>query len=48
MDPYTFLRDAYLQRRRHKVYDGNPPPETEADEAWYGPGYGSDPIRTPQ
>ena len=48
VDPYTFLRDAYLQRRRHKVYDGNPPPETEADEAWYGPGYGSDPIRTPQ
>jgi phospholipid-binding lipoprotein MlaA len=48
LDPYTFLRDAYLQRRRSKVYDGNPPPETEADEAWYGPGYGSDPIQAPQ
>jgi len=36
VDPYSFLRDAYLQRRRHKVYDGNPPPETESDEAWDG------------
>ncbi len=25
LDPYTFLRDAYLQRRRMLVYDGNPP-----------------------
>jgi phospholipid-binding lipoprotein MlaA len=24
-DPYLFLRDAYLQRRRYLVYDGNPP-----------------------
>ena len=47
VDPYTFLRDAYLQRRRYKVYDGNPPPETEADEAWYGPGYGSAPGSAP-
>ncbi len=45
VDPYTFLRDAYLQRRRSKVYDGNPPPETEAEEAWYGPGYGPDPLQ---
>jgi phospholipid-binding lipoprotein MlaA len=45
LDPYTFLRDAYLQRRRNKVYDGNPPPETEADELWYGPGYGPNPTR---
>ena len=44
VDPYTFLRDAYLQRRRSKVYDGNPPPETEAEDAWYGPGYGSEPV----
>lgn len=27
-DPYAFLRDAYLQKRRNVVYDGNPPPET--------------------
>lgn len=25
LDPYTFTRDAYLQRRRNQVYDGNPP-----------------------
>lgn len=24
-EPYTFMRDAYLQRRRSLVYDGNPP-----------------------
>lgn len=25
LDKYTFLRDAYLARRRNQVYDGNPP-----------------------
>jgi len=25
IDPYVFLRDAYLQRRRALVHDGNPP-----------------------
>ena len=25
IDPYVFVRDAYLQRRRALVYDGNPP-----------------------
>jgi len=25
LDKYTFLRDAWLQRRRNMVYDGNPP-----------------------
>ena len=25
LDRYTFLRDAYLQRRRSLIYDGNPP-----------------------
>ena len=29
LDRYTFIRDAYLQRRRYLVYDGKPPPETE-------------------
>lgn len=24
-DPYTFVREAYRQRRRHLIYDGNPP-----------------------
>ena len=26
LDPYTFLRDAYIQQRRNLIYDGNPPP----------------------
>jgi len=29
LDRYSFIRDAYLQRRRNLVYDGNPPPEPE-------------------
>lgn len=31
LDPYEFLRDAYLQRRRNLVHDGSPPPEKEDD-----------------
>jgi phospholipid-binding lipoprotein MlaA len=31
LDKYTFMRDAYLQRRRSLIYDGNPPPEPEDD-----------------
>jgi phospholipid-binding lipoprotein MlaA len=34
LDPYIFVRDAYLQRRRNLVYDGNPPTE-DYDELWY-------------
>jgi phospholipid-binding lipoprotein MlaA len=35
LDPYEFLRDAYLQRRRRLIYDGRPPPEGEpALPAW--------------
>jgi phospholipid-binding lipoprotein MlaA len=30
LDPYTFTRDAYLQRRRNQVYDGNPPDDDES------------------
>ncbi|MDB5862360.1 MAG: transporter [Betaproteobacteria bacterium] len=29
LDPYQFMRDAYLQRRRNLVYDGNPPPDKD-------------------
>jgi phospholipid-binding lipoprotein MlaA len=29
IDPYTFVRDAYLQRRRSLVYDGKPPPDED-------------------
>jgi phospholipid-binding lipoprotein MlaA len=25
LDPYTFVRDAYLQKRQNDIYDGNPP-----------------------
>lgn len=32
LDPYSFMRDAYLQRQRNRVYDGNPPDE-EAEPA---------------
>ena len=31
LDPYEFLRDAYLQRRRNLVYDGSPPPDRDED-----------------
>jgi phospholipid-binding lipoprotein MlaA len=31
LDPYEFLKDAYLQKRRSDIYDGNPPPE---DDVW--------------
>jgi phospholipid-binding lipoprotein MlaA len=30
LDKYTFVRDAFLQRRRSLIYDGNPPPESGA------------------
>lgn len=29
LDPYAFTRDFYLQQRRYKVFDGNPPVEYE-------------------
>jgi phospholipid-binding lipoprotein MlaA len=32
IDRYTFIRRAYLQRRRYLVYDGQPPPAKEEDE----------------
>ena len=32
LDKYSFIRDAYLQRRRSLVYDGDPPPEPEPPE----------------
>ena len=25
LDPYTFVRDAYLQKRQNDIHDGNPP-----------------------
>lgn len=29
LDPYEFTRDAFLQKRQHDIYDGNPPLEYE-------------------
>ena len=31
LDKYSYMRDAYLQRRRSLIHDGNPPREVEAD-----------------
>ncbi|MCC7326677.1 MAG: VacJ family lipoprotein [Burkholderiales bacterium] len=31
LDPYTFVRRSYLQRREYQVYDGKPPPEKDED-----------------
>ncbi len=32
LDKYSFTRDAFLQRRRNQVYDGNPPDEDTTSE----------------
>jgi phospholipid-binding lipoprotein MlaA len=37
LDKYSFTRDAYLQRRRNQVYDGNPPDEEEAPDPGSAP-----------
>jgi phospholipid-binding lipoprotein MlaA len=34
IDPYAFVRDAYLQRRRALVYDGDPPMSADDDVMW--------------
>jgi phospholipid-binding lipoprotein MlaA len=34
LDPYVFLRDAYLQRRQNLVYDGNPPESETQGDFW--------------
>ena len=48
LDPYEFVRDAYLQRRRNMVYDGNPPDEDDLEpEAQPKPG-ASGPAPTPE
>lgn len=31
LDPYTFVRRAYLQRREYLVHDGKPPPEKDEE-----------------
>jgi phospholipid-binding lipoprotein MlaA len=37
LDRYSFIRDAYLQRRQNQVYDGNPPRRKYEDEEDDGP-----------
>lgn len=32
LDPYEFVRDAYLQKRENEVYDGAPPLEDDLEE----------------
>ncbi len=32
LDAYSFRRDAYFQRQRNILYDGNPPEEEENAE----------------
>lgn len=34
LDRYVFVRDAYLQRRRNLVHDGNPPEDQDYDLFW--------------
>lgn len=34
LDRYVFVRDAYLQRRRSLVHDGNPPADEDYDLFW--------------
>jgi len=46
LDRYSFFRDAYLQRRRNLVYDGNPPPEKyDEDDSPDEPTPGSPPAK---
>jgi phospholipid-binding lipoprotein MlaA len=33
LDHYAYVRDAYLQRRRNLIYDGNPPPELNPEKS---------------
>lgn len=35
LDPYSLIRDGWLQRRRNAVYDGNPPEEPFEDDSGY-------------
>ncbi len=36
LDRYSFIRDAYLQRRLYEIYDGNPPDTDDADDSGEG------------
>jgi phospholipid-binding lipoprotein MlaA len=51
LDRYTFVRDAFLQRRRNAVYDGDPPEEDYSKPPKYeddpGPPKTPDPVPSP-
>jgi phospholipid-binding lipoprotein MlaA len=47
VDPYVFVRDAYTQRRRNLVYDGNPPPEEGEEDIWKDVDLGPGPAPSP-
>ena len=32
LDPYSFVRDAYLQKRENDIYDGNPPSDFDYND----------------
>lgn len=48
LDPYTFLRDAYIQQRRNLVHDGNAPPEKYDEEKDSPPPASPKPASKPQ
>jgi len=33
LDPYLFVREGFLQQRKHLIYDGDPPLESYDDPA---------------
>jgi phospholipid-binding lipoprotein MlaA len=47
LDPYTFTREAYLQRRRNLVYDGRPPREDADPEPQSKPGASNGGVAPP-
>lgn len=50
LDRYAFVRDAYLQRRRNLVYDGDPPPVRREEERGAAPAHDDlalEPSRAP-
>ena len=34
LDPYLFVREGFLQQRKHLIYDGDPPPESFDDPVY--------------
>ena len=42
LDRYAFVRDAYLQKRRNDVHDGNPPPDPMEEDFFDDPEFKDD------